>query len=187
MAHLASPETEILERVQAPNPWNNGQLTQFNICVQYKGGLVPAYAAYDKRSRLQGYLIHSASDNVYRRMPDALARLWLDGEVPSRLLPELLYLIEARPERKDVTPYLTLNSMQRMVKVVGVIALGIIIGCLGWLLQGEGLAWGPALSACGVFFSIFYLVRLQRMKERRKALADWILAQLVVMNMRHRR
>ena len=120
-------------------------------------------------------------------MPDALAKLWLDKEVPTPQLPELLYLMESRPEKKDVTPYLTLNSTQRIVRVVGIIALGIIIGCLGWLLQGEGLSWGLGLSACGVLFSIVYLMRLQRMKERRKTLTEWIQAQLIVIGQRHRK
>lgn len=107
--------------------------------------------------------------------------------MPTHLLPELVHLIEAKPEKKDITPCLTLNATQRIVRIVGVIALGIIVGCLGWLLHREGLAWGLGLSVCGVLFSIAYLVRLQRMKERRKVLTDWILAQLVVIGNRHRR
>ena len=186
MAYFVTPETEILKSVHAANPWNNGLPTQFNICVQYKGGVVPAHAAFDKRSRLQGYIMHSASDNTYRHMPDALAKLWLDRKVPDHQLPVLLHLIEARPEKKDVTPYLTLNSTQRIARVVAVITLGIIIGCLGWLLHGEGLAWGLGLSVFGVLFSILYLGRLQRMKARRKALTEWILAQLVIIDERHR-
>lgn len=182
MAFLVTPETEILKSVLVANPWNNDLPTQFNICVQYKGGLVPAHAAYEKRSRLQGYIVHSASGNIYRYMPDALARLWLDGVVSTHQLPALLHLIEARPEKKDITPYLTLHATQRVVQVVGVILLGIITGCLGWLLHGEGLAWGLGLSVCGILFSILYLVRLQRMKRRRKALIEWILAQLVVID-----
>lgn len=184
MAYFVTPETQILKRIHVANPWNNDVPTQFDICVQYKGGVVPAHAAHDKRSRLQGYLIHSVADNKYRYMPDALAKLWLDKEVPTEHLPLLLYLIESRPEKKDITPYLTLNSTQRIVRFVGVILLGIIIGCLGWLLHKEGLAWGLVLSACGILFSIIYLVRLQRMKERRKVLTDWILAQLIVLGKR---
>lgn len=180
MAYLVTPETQILKSIHVANPWNNDVPAQFNICVQYKGGVVPAHAAYDKRSRLQGYLIHSASDNKYRYMPDALARLWLDGKVPTQQLPALLQLTESRPEKKDITPYLTLNSTQRVVRFVGVILLGIITGLLGWLLHREGLAWGLGLSAGGILFSILYLVHLQRMKARRTVLTEWILAQLIV-------
>ncbi|NSL87603.1 hypothetical protein [Chitinophaga solisilvae] len=187
MAHFVYAETAVLERIRAANPWNNNLLTQFDICVQYKGGIVPAHAVMDKRARLQGYMICSVPDNNCRRMPDALAWLWLNKEVPSHQLPELLYLTEIRPEKADLTPYLILNATQRIVRTVCVIALGIIIGCLGWLLHGEGLSWGLWLSACGVLFSVVYLVRLQRMKERRKALADWILAQLVVIGQRRGR
>lgn len=180
MAFIVTPGTEVLQNVQTANPWNNGLPALFSICVQYKGGVVPTHAAFDKRSRLQGYVLHSASDNSYRQMPDALAKLWLDRRVPSQRLPELLHLIEARPEKKDITPHLTLNAIQRTTRVVGVIMLGLIIGCLGWLLHQEGLVWGLGLSVCGILFSVWYLVRLQRMIARRKALTAWILGQLTV-------
>lgn len=180
MAHIVTPQTEVLQSVQTANPWNNDLPAQFSICVQYKGGVVPTHAAYDKRSRLQGYLLYSASDKKYRQMPDALAKLWLDGQVPSQRLPGLLHLIEARPEKKDVAPYLTLNAIQRTTRVVGVIMLGLIIGCLGWLLHREGRIWGLGLSVCGILFSVWYLVRQQRMIARRKTLTAWILAQLAV-------
>src|SRR5687768_12057067 len=104
MAFIVTPKTEVLYSVQASNPWNNGLPAKFSVCAQYKGGVVPAHAAYDKRSRLQGYILHSAPDNSYRQIPDALAKLWLDGRVPIQRLPELLRLIESRPEKKDVAP-----------------------------------------------------------------------------------
>lgn len=178
MAYIVAPNTEVLHSIQTANPWKNGIPDKFSVCVQYKGGVMPAHAAYDKRSRLQGYILHAASDNSYRQMPDALAKLWLDRQVPGQRLPGLLHLIETRPEKKDFTPHLTLNAIQRTTRVVGVILLGLIIGCLGWLLHREGVAWGLALSAGGILFSIWYLVHLQRMTARRKTLTAWILAQL---------
>lgn len=176
----ASRETDILETFLTPDPWNKGQSTQFSVVAKYKGGLMPAYAAADKRSRIDGYYLYSSIDQQYRPLPDALVKLWLDRKVPTHRMPVLLFGMAGMPESKDYAPHLALNATQRASRTVGVIFLGIIVGVLGWLLFNEGVQWGPVLSLAGILFAVWFLVRQQRMTARRKSLTQWILSQLSV-------
>jgi hypothetical protein len=143
------------------------------------GGLMPAYAAADQRSRPQKFSLCSDIDKVHRGLP-ALVELWLDQQVRSRRLPVLLHGLEPQISRLDYISHGSLNSMQRGVRRWAPLVLGVFVTLLGVseLLRHRGdLTVGIGLTVCGILVGGGSLLVGSWLSGRPKRQSAWILSQ----------
>ena len=174
---IARPNTELLKKFTAPNPWEADQLGPFEVYRHFIGGVMPLHAAVDERSRLQTYTLRLPG-GLDRPLPDSLVALWLAGTVPDERLPRLLAGLEPQLKRSDFATHAALNSMQRAVRRWAPLVGGAFILVLGVLEIGESVGVGLAMIAAGALIAGGSWLLGRRFSARRRSQERWILEQL---------
>lgn len=174
----ASSSAKKVGHFTAKDPWNGNQHTTFLINIFYRGGVVPAYAALDERSRVSHYSLQSQIDKLQRGLPDSLVSLWLEEKVPPERLPELLMGLEPQLVRSDYVAHLTLNTMQQRVRTFGrwsLVAIGAFLVLMA--LPEVGTIEGLVMTLSGLLLGGAALFLGGRFTARRKQQTEWIMSQ----------
>lgn len=171
IAHAKS-SSELLKTFNAPDPWNGGRRATFSIHRHFMGGLMPGYAAADKRSRLQSCILRCQADQRDRPLPDALVSLWLDDKVPSDRLPQLLAGLEPQLKRSDYVSHQALNPMQRAVRRWAPMLFAAFVALLGLSMLGEDSGTGVVMLAVGLLVGAGAWLVGRRFRARRQRQVD---------------
>ena len=175
---IARPNTELLKKFTAPNPWEADQRGPFEVYRHYIGGVMPLHAAADERSRLLTYTLRLPGGVLDRPLPDSLVALWLAGTVPDERLPRLLIGLEPQLKRSDFATHQALNPMQRAVRRWAPLVGGAFIVVLGVSQTGESAGVGLAMIAAGALIAGGSWLLGRRFSSRRRSQERWILEQL---------
>ncbi len=174
---IARPNTELLKRFTAPNPWEADQRGPFEVYRHFIGGVMPLHAAADERSRLQTYTLRLPG-GLDRPLPDSLVALWLAGTVPDERLPRLLAGLEPRLNRSDFATHQALNPMQRAVRRWTPLVGGAFIVALGVSQIADSVGVGLAMIVAGAVIAGGSWLLGRRFSARRRNQERWILDQL---------
>lgn len=169
-------KTENLASFEAPDPWHAGQPTSFTLDRCFDGRYVPDYSAFDDQSIPHRYAVKSALDGEHRALPDSLAGLWLEKRVAADRLPALLNALEPELQRSDYFRLMTLNRLQRGIRIYGMTVGGAIVGAIV-ALGGVSFLVSPSMGlrvAGGVMLAAGVLLlvlpgRVVRGWKRRRA------------------
>ena len=174
---IARPNTELLKRFTAPNPWEADQRGPFEVYRHFIGGAMPLHAATDERSRLQTYTLRLPG-GLDRPLPDSLVALWLAGKVPDERLPWLLAALEPRLSRSDFATHQALSPMQRAVRRWAPLVGGAFIAALGVSEIGKSVGVGLSMIFAGALIAAGAWLLGRRFSVRRRSQERWILGQL---------
>jgi hypothetical protein len=184
---LTPKKTQTLARFEAPDPWNGGRLTRFTLDRCFDGGPVPDYSAFDDDSIPHRYAIKSANGDGHRALPDSLAGLWREKKVHAEQLPSLLHRMEPTLRRSDYFRLMTMNRLQRGIRLYGMKYGAALVGAISALI-GLALCLVPPPDRDPVTGVAMLLVAVpvfivpgrfvHRWQTRRSEQAAWALREL---------
>ena len=179
MIWLYTPKKVVhLTQFAAPDPWNQGVTTAFDLDKCFDGGFAPSYAAFEEDSLPHRYALRSHLDQQHRALPDSLAGLWRKQIVPPEQLPSLLHQLAPSLQRSDYIRLSTMNPMQRGIRTWAAPFFGVFLLLLGLIeLKANEPSLGGVMIILGLLAIALPLFIISKLNGRRHQQASWALAQ----------